>query len=339
VARLSAIIVSFNTREKTLRCLSALFSDAPTVETIVVDNGSTDGSADAIEARYPAVSVVRSSVNLGFSAANNLAIRQATADLILLLNSDAYIGTGAVAALIEFLEANPKVAAVGPQLSNLDGSLQRSCFKFPGPGRSALDFLLVTAAVPNHRKLGDYRAWPHDSNRIVDFVTGACMLIRRSALDDVGLLDENFFFYFEEADWCLRATRAGWLIAFTPTARVLHEGGGSGKARPLAVFQEFQRGHERFIAKHFGSGAVKIHLIALGIGAALRLSIFHARQFFKVRDDGALIQQWQQILRWCLSRGGEAVSCPEDKGLDHESMTADRPGSSLGSTRSASDLA
>jgi N-acetylglucosaminyl-diphospho-decaprenol L-rhamnosyltransferase len=300
-----AIVVSYNTCQTTLRCLQSVTAE-PDVDVWLVDNGSIDGSADAVAAAFPAVHLIRSGTNLGFAGANNLAIRQSGGDRVLLLNSDAFPRPGAVAALHRYLDEHPQAAAVGPRLLNADGSRQPSCFKFPGPVRSVFDFLLLTAAMPNQRIVGDYRAWPHDRDRTVDFVTGACLLIRRSALDAVGLLDESFFFYFEEADWCLRATRAGWTIGFTPAAEVVHEGGGSGKAEPDRVFNEFQRGHERFIRKHYGRAAVGIHRVTLGLGAVIRLAVFGTLRLLG-RGDSATVRKWWRILLWTLGRRGPGL--------------------------------
>jgi GT2 family glycosyltransferase len=203
VTTVSVIIVSFNTRQMTLDCLraldDALAADglASAAEVLVVDNGSTDGSAAAVREAFPDVVLIENQTNRGFSAANNQAIRVAKGERVLLLNSDAFPRAGAIAALMRYLDEHPRVAAVGPRLLNADGSLQPSCFRFAGPWRSVCENLLLSAAFPNSRLVGDFRAWPHDAERDdVDFVIGACMLVRRAAIEQVGVFDEAFFLYF-----------------------------------------------------------------------------------------------------------------------------------------------
>lgn len=316
-ALLSAVVVSYNTRELTLRCLADLFADlgATPAEVFVVDNGSADGSVPAVRAAFPSVVVIDAGRNLGFGAANNLAMRRAVGDFVLLLNSDAFVRPGAVAALVANLQGNAGTAVVGPRLLNPDGSLQRSCFRFPGPGRAVCEYTCLTAAFPNHPTLGDYRAWPHDAERAVDFVSGACMLVRRAAVIEVGYFDEAFFMYAEETDWCRRIRNAGWAVTFAPAASVVHVNGGSGKRQADRVFNEFMRSAERYVRKHHGRVGLGVLRTCLVGGSAARVAVFGCRSLVPRRGTGSRqrAREWLRVLTWTLGLRGAGLRPPGDR--------------------------
>lgn len=272
----SVIIVSYNTRRMTLDCLRALYADLggvspePQAEVWVVDNASTDGSADAVRAAFPDVRLIENPRNAGFGAANNLAIRRARGEFLLLLNSDAFLHPGALGALRGYLQAHPRAGVVGPRLLNRDGSLQPSCYRFPSPLRAWLENLWVSSIVPHHHALGDYRRWAHDSERSVDWVIGACLLVRAAACEQAGVFDEGFFMYQEETDWQRRLRGAGWDIAFTPAAQVTHWGGASGASEEAKISAHFFDSLDRYARKHHGlPGLISLRL-AMVAGSALR---------------------------------------------------------------------
>lgn len=274
----SAIVVSYNTREMTLNCLRALYADLGDLpaEVWVVDNASTDGSVGAIRAAFPQVRLIANERNLGFGAANNQAMAQASGAYFLLLNSDAFLRPGAIAALTTHMREHPHTAAVGPRLLNADGSLQRSCHRFPSPGRAWLENLWVSAALPRHPMLDDYRRWAHNAPRIVDFVSGACLLVRRVAYEQVGGFDERFFMYAEEADWQRRMTQEGAQVAFTPLAQVTHLAGASGLHERKRVRGYFFASMDYYEWKHHGPvGLVSLRL-AMTIGCLLRAMLWTA---------------------------------------------------------------
>lgn len=273
---LSAIIISYNTREMTLDCLRALKTDLANIEAEiwVVDNDSKDGSAAAIRAQFPDVKLIENPRNAGFGAANNLAMKDAAGRYFLLLNSDAFPKTGACGTLIEYLETHPRVGAVGPRLLNDDGTLQVSCWKFPAPRRSWYETLGLAALLSSHRRYGDYYRWAHDRERRVDFVIGACLLLRREVYQQVGGFDEDFFLYAEETDWQRRMTKAGWPIVFVPDAQVTHLGGASGAGDKARINRHFYDGMDRYIAKHHGRGGLISMRAATFVGCLIRLPIF-----------------------------------------------------------------
>ena len=309
---LSVVIVSYNTREMTLRCLRSLDDALQGLEAgiFVVDNGSSDGSAEAIEHEFPAVNLIQNERNRGFGAANNQALRLARGEFVLLLNSDSFPEKTAISHLIECARSYPRGAIFGPRLLNEDGSLQPSCYRFPSPSRSIWENTLLSAAFPNHPIFGDYRAWPHDEKREVDFVIGACWLVRCAAIEEVGLFDEEFFLYAEETDWARRFLKAGWKTLFVPDAQVVHLGGGSGGAQPDRVFCEFHRGQERFIRKHYGTRGLLVHRFATVFGACLRILLFGAATFLRPglrHRYKRLVAQWKRILLWNLGRRGPGL--------------------------------
>ena len=269
---LSVIIISYNTRQMTLDCLYALYADLGQMpaEVWVVDNASGDGSADAVRQAFPQVRLIENPNNAGFGAANNLALTQASGEFLLLLNSDAFVHPGATAALTEYLRAHPGAGIVGPRLLNQDGSVQPSCYRFPSPGRAWLENLWVSSALPRHPALGDYRQWSHDAERSVEWVIGACLLIRREAFRQTGGFDEAFFMYQEETDWQRRLRDKGWDIAFTPSAVVTHLGGASGASEQAKINAHFFDSLDYYTRKHHGlPGLISLRL-AMIIGCAIR---------------------------------------------------------------------
>jgi GT2 family glycosyltransferase len=253
--RVSAIVVSFNTRDDLLRCLDALVSrTAVPLEVIVVDNASTDGSADAVRARFPAVAVIANEANLGFARANNLALRAARGAHVLVLNSDCEVRPGAVAALDAILEARPDVAVVGPRTIGGDGTPQVSF----GPA------LTPVAEWRQGRLVRGVKAGRPDALRLAaersareqepDWVSGSCFLARRSVLDAVGGFDESFFLYEEDVDLCLRVRRAGWRVVYTPAAEVVHHLGRSMDQAPALARLEYHRSHLLYYLKHNSAG-------------------------------------------------------------------------------------
>ena len=276
---LSVIIVSYNTRGLTLDCLRTLFAQlAPlSAEVVVVDNASADGSPAAVAEAFPAVRLLVNAANLGFGAANNLAMRVARGRYFLLLNSDAFPHAGCLPALVDFLETRPRVGMVGPRLVNADGSLQRSCWPFPSPWRALLDSLWLPGSLAARWPgFDDYRHWPHDTERTVDFVIGACLLVRREVYEQVGGFDERFFVYQEETDWQKRCQQAGWQVMFTPAGTATHLAGASGRDDAAGIDRIFFESLDRYLLKHFGRAGFVLNRAAQIVGAALRLACWAA---------------------------------------------------------------
>lgn len=273
---LSIVVVSYNTKALTLDCLRRLgeVTGGMDVETWVVDNASTDGSVDAIEREYPCVKLIASDVNAGFGAANNLALKQARGRYLLLVNSDAFPEVGSIEVMCEYLDKHREVGVVGPGLKNRDGSMQRSCFRYPSPLRCWLENLWVPAVLPSDWGWGDYRRWGHDTERVVDYVIGACLLVRREVYEEVGGFDERIFMYAEEADWQKRITEAGWRIVFLPSAQVVHFAGASGLGEPVKIRHSFFESLDYYVRKHHGLVGLMLMRLAMLVGSSLRLGLW-----------------------------------------------------------------
>jgi GT2 family glycosyltransferase len=260
---LTIIIVSWNTRELLDKCLDSLRSEVMSqslgpsnVEVFVVDNRSQDGSADMVADRHAWVKLITNEENRGFAAANNQALSIAKSPYVLLLNPDTEVGQGTLGTLIQFLNEHPRAGIVAPQLLNSDGSVQRSCRKFPTFAGMSFELLGFSRIMPSVSRFREYKMldWNHDEERQVDQPEGACLLIRKCLLDQIGLFDEGFFMLFEEVDLCYRAKEAGWEIWFTPKAKVIHHYGQSIKQVKAKMILSSHRGLYRFWFKHYRKG-------------------------------------------------------------------------------------
>lgn len=229
---LSIIVASWNTRKMTHECLDSVFRNLGELscEVIVVDNASTDGSADMIATDFPQVILVRNPDNVGFASANNQAVRIAVGRQILLLNTDTIVRKDVLSASVVWLDAHADVGAMGCRVLNTDETVQMTCAMYP----SLLNLLLLTSGAwklrwPRMLGRGQMTHWQRDSEREVEMITGCYLLVRREVIDQIGLLDEAFFFFGEETDWCQRMREAGWKLMFAPVGEIIHHGGGSVK--------------------------------------------------------------------------------------------------------------
>ncbi|MCY4437573.1 MAG: glycosyltransferase family 2 protein [Chloroflexi bacterium] len=253
--RLSVIIVSYNTRELLARCLASIAAEPqPPDEVIVVDNASADDSVVMVREQFPHVQVIANAENRGFAAATNQGLQSATGDFLCLLNPDTELFPGALAALAAFLAAHAEVGVAGPTLLHTDGTYQHAAFRFPTLPMALIDFFPLNHRLLNSRLNGRYPFRLYEHPFAMDHPLGACMMVRREACADVGLLDERFFMYCEEIDWCRRIKQADWEIMHVPGARVVHHGGQSTKQTAGRMFVELHRSRFRLFAKHHGRG-------------------------------------------------------------------------------------
>jgi hypothetical protein len=256
---LSIIIVSYNTRALLSDCLRSVEATAGdlTYEVVVVDNGSSDGSADAVARGYPAVRLICNEHNVGFAAANNQGIRASSGRHVLLLNSDALLLPGTAARMVRFLDEHPRVGAVGGKLLNPDLTFQASFNDFP----SFLDEVLALTGASRWLRPPTYPSYPESRSgerRPVEWVGGACMMVRRQAVDAVGLLDEDYFMYSEEMDWCFRLRRAGWSIFYLPEATTVHALGASSRRVPERRRTLIYQSKCLFLRKHRGCRRARV---------------------------------------------------------------------------------
>ena len=254
----TVVIVSWNVRAFLARCLATVYREAQAApfatQIVVVDNGSTDGTLDMLARQFPQVSVLASSSNCGFGAANNRALARCASLYALVLNPDTELLPGALAGLVAELEEHPEAAVCGPLLLNADRSVQSSRRRLPRAVTGFVESTLVQRFLPHLTLLRQYYAAdrPDDVAQEVDWVTGAAMLVRMSAARQVGLFDEGFFMFSEELDWCWRFRRAGWTVRYTPAARIIHYGGQSTGQVPLRRQLLFLHGRYRLYRKYFG---------------------------------------------------------------------------------------
>ena len=243
----TVVVVTWNALPWVERCLDSVRGR----DVVVVDHGSTDGTLDVVRERHPDVRIVEQE-NKGMGGGNNAGMRVADGRYFFLLNSDAWVIGGGLDELVAFADAHPEAAVVGPRLLNTDGTLQRSVRGEPTLWRLATEYLFVRKLAPHSRLLNPlYRGdFDHDRVAEVDWLSGPALLVRREAVDTVGLFDEDFFMFSEEVDWMTRFRRAGWRVLFFPGAEVVHVGGASHGGR---IYVENLRGHLRWFAKHRGA--------------------------------------------------------------------------------------
>jgi hypothetical protein len=229
---LSIVIVNWNTLSLLRDCLRSVLDNAGKLclEVFVIDNASTDGSAEMVSAEFSSVKLIRNTSNRGFAAANNQALEIGQGRYLLLLNSDTIVLGDVLEKSVQYADEHPDVGTMGCRVLNPDRTLQPTCFEYP----TLLNLFLLTAGLSRlswPRFLGKYHmtGWKRDSERDVDVVTGCYMLVRYAAMSEIGLLDESFYFFGEETDWCKRFRENGWAVRFAPVGEIVHYGGASAK--------------------------------------------------------------------------------------------------------------
>jgi N-acetylglucosaminyl-diphospho-decaprenol L-rhamnosyltransferase len=278
---LDVVVVSYRCRELLGRCLASLFEHAPErrMSVYVVDNGSRDGTVDMVARSFPAVELIPLDENAGFSRANNIAIVRGSGEFVLVLNPDTRMMSGALDRLLEVMDARPEIGICGCRLELEDGTFDHAAKRsFPTPISALGHFSGIGRRERAAGHLAAYRAPSVDSGP-VDAVNGAFMLIRRGALDDVGLFDEGYWMYMEDLDLCYRFAQAGWVTWYDPTVTVMHvKAGTSGKHRRFRLNFAFHYGMYRFYRKHYASDRTRFlnGAIYAGIAAKLGLSLIRS---------------------------------------------------------------
>jgi len=249
---ISIIIINWNTRQLLLDCIDSIYRTVQqaTFEVYVVDNGSSDGSVEAVRNAFPSVKVIANARNQGFAKANNLALRQMHGRYAVLLNSDTVLKKSALETMLDFMDRHPEVGMCGSQLLNRDGSKQNSAGNFPTLLTEFVSkgFLRVFCPL-KYRDAFKFKNALFNKPSPVDFIIGACMMTRRSAMDKTGMLDEDYFFLYEEIDWCFRMKKAGWLVYYLPDVEIYHLGGQSMKEINLRARVESWRSRYLFFEK------------------------------------------------------------------------------------------
>ncbi|MDA8089842.1 MAG: glycosyltransferase family 2 protein [Actinomycetota bacterium] len=304
---ISFIVVSWNAKEYLYKCLASIEKEAAGYrsEVIVVDNASSDGSQAMVRERFPQVKLIDSKENLGFAKANNIGIRQSRGKYLALINSDVEVLPGCIGMMTGYMEEHRKTGILGPQILDAHKNVQRSCMGFPTLWNSFCRALALDAVFPKSRFIGSFEMtyWPHDSTREVDIINGCFWLVRRTALQQVGVLDERFFIYGEDMDWCKRFWDDGWKVEYFYQAKAVHYGGASSSNAPVRFFIEMNRANLKYWRKHHSRPAqmgylviIMLHYLIRYLGAALQYATRPAGRAdatFKIKRSVAL-------LRWLL---------------------------------------
>jgi len=256
ITDLSVIIVNWNTAELLVQCLESLgvASKRLSVETIVVDNASTDNSCDAVKKDFPSVRLMECNTNLGFSKANNLGIRAAAGQYICLINSDVVLSESCLDRMYEYMDQHSRIGILGPKVLNADGTLQGSIRQFPSVWNTLCRTLALDVLLPKSRLLGGFfmRFANPDQVIAVDALSGCFWMVRRDALNQIGLLDEGFFMYAEDLDYCKRSRLKGWENVYFPEADIIHFGGASSARAPVRFLTENLKATVRYLHKYHG---------------------------------------------------------------------------------------
>lgn len=287
---LSVIIVNWNTKDYLERCLRSVFEHTKGIEleVFVVDNASTDGSAQIVKEKFTQVKLIENKENLGFAKANNQALSQSHSEYLLLLNNDTAILPNSIKKMINFMEQHPKAGMVGPKLLNADGRFQRSCWKkFPSLLSVFINRFYLYKLPKVFPFVKSVEIFPEETNKPmkVAHLLGACILVRQEAIKTIGYLDEQFYMYLEETDWCYRVAKCGWGIYYLPSAEIIHYGQKSSKENISRMTEEGPRSYCKFFRKHY-KGRIKLILLKniIFIGTMFKL-IKSLLYYIKYRND------------------------------------------------------
>jgi GT2 family glycosyltransferase len=299
----SIVVVSWNAKRFLQECLQSMRAeiDPARTEIILVDNASNDGSWEMVQECFPEVKSIRNPVNVGFARASNLGMRQSEGRYVCLVNSDVKLLNGCLDRLGNYLDQNPRVGMVGPQIVGSDGQVQRSYMGFPTLWNTLCAALALPSIFPRSALVGgwmlNHRSF--DCAQTIDVLNGMFVMVRREALADVGMLDEGFFMYAEDMDWCRRFWSAGWEIAFCPDARAIHYGGASSANAPVRFYVEMNRSFLRYFTKHHGwlgrqaiRGIIALHQVLRVAGNASLYILRPTRRVhlsFKIRRSVACL--------------------------------------------------
>lgn len=276
----SILVVNYNTCQLTVDCLRSVYASKTEYryEVILIDNNSSDDSVAVISEQFPQVRLIENNQNTGFAKANNQGMEIAQGRYILLLNSDTIVQADTLQTMVAFMDLNPVTGAAGCKVVLPDGSLDKACKRgFPTPSASFYYAFGLSRLFPNHPRFNQYQLGHRDPDQEypVDCLVGAFMLVRRETVEQVGGLDEEFFMYGEDVDWCYRIKQAGWGIHYYPRTQIIHVKGGSARKRPMKIIYEFHRAMILFHRKHyrrkynlFVNGAVYF-----GVGLKLLLAL------------------------------------------------------------------
>lgn len=276
----SVVVVNWNTKDLLRDCLQSIYTETRgiTFEAIVIDNASSDDSVQMVHDEFPNTILIANKDNRGFAAANNQGLQRARGRYVLLLNSDALIQDGAIQKTVRYADRDEQIAVVGCQVWENESEIQKTCFRFHTPWNLFCTTTGIARLAPHSAIFGGEKilSWKRMDEREVDVVSGMFMLVRRAAIEQVGLLDEAFFIYCEETDWCYRMKKAGWKNMFWPGARIIHRDGGGKSTQKVNVAMEVQKVRSVliFIRKHYGWTYEALMRLTIFGAASIKLLVF-----------------------------------------------------------------
>ena len=277
---ISIVIVNWNTSSELEACLRSVREEnSIRLETIVIDNASSDDSAEMVRREFPQIQLIENKANLGFAKAANQGIKSSSGRYVLLLNPDSEVKPGALSALVRFGDENPEVGIFGPKVLYPDGSLQYSCRGFPTVAAGFFRNTILTKYFPRNSYIFDYLmlGWDHSEPREVDWVSGAALVARRDLLEDIGMLDERFYMYCEDVDLAYRAHNKNWRVTYFPLATVVHACSKASSQNPNRMIIEHHKSIFRYFRKHHGRRPSTWLLVPPGL--MVRASFYIARNY------------------------------------------------------------
>jgi GT2 family glycosyltransferase len=312
--KISVVIVSWNAKAFLLKCIDSIISQrgADSLEIVVVDNASKDGSPEAVKANYPQVKLIANDDNYGFAKANNIGIRVTTGDYLFLINSDVVVSEGCFAKTMRYMDEHPEIGMLGPKIVGQDGNVQRSCMGYPSLWSVLCRALALDSLFPRSKLFGSHLLtyWDHNDTRPVEVINGCFWVVRRTAMEQVGLLDERFFIYAEDIDWSKRFNEGGWQVVFFSEAEALHYGGASSSNAPIRFDIEAQRASYQYWQKHHSRVTVLCFLLISLLHHSLRIIGGLATYPLQQRKSASIykIKRAVASIRWIV---GPATSHPE----------------------------
>lgn len=323
---LSIIVVTWNGKKYTLECLQSLTSQPSklSVEIIVIDNGSTDGTPEAIRTEFPDVTLIENHANLGFARANNIGMASSRGKYVCMVNSDVVIPAGCLEKMVEYAESHPKIGVLGPKMLSPDGGVGASVMRLPSVWNTLCCAFGMHTIFPGSELLGGFLmdAYPYDSIEEVEVLTGWFWLVPRTALHIVGGLDERFFMYGEDIDWCHRFRDAGWQVVFYPDAGALHYGAASSREAPSRFYVEMRRANLQYFRKHHGVLGVFGYRLAIWVHELFRVvgySILYCFDRQRRFESAFKIQRSILCMRWMLG-DRSFLATPPKSGEPAESL-------------------
>jgi GT2 family glycosyltransferase len=306
---LSVVIVSWNTKKLVLQCLESLESTRShlPVEIILVDNASSDGTAETVCEQFPHVRLVQNESNLGFAKANNIGMSFSSGKYVCLVNSDVVVPEGCLEKMLDYMDKHPDIGMLGPKMVLPDGTIGQSCVRFPTVWTWFCNALALDSIFKGTRLSGDFILRNYDHNKIqdVDVLTGWFWMVRREASDQVGVLDDRFFMYGEDIDWPKRFHEAGWRVVFYPEAEAIHHCGASTDRAPTRFYVEMNRANLQYFRKHHGWPKVIVFWLTMLLHQILRVIGYGFVYFLKQSDRPATafkVQRSWACIRWLAGR-------------------------------------